>query len=158
MDNQEINTASASAGPVNAGFRYFPFFNKKQPVFVLVLVGVIFYCTSLYNEYALDDGIIIHQNSYVLKGVAGIKDILTKDAYDSFYRRMHASDQLQGGRYRPLSIVSFALEQEVIGTYRTGYYMYLQDINQNGVLDNEPQKLPPNSPVTKSIQCLRRFE
>jgi protein O-mannosyl-transferase len=150
MDNQEINTASASAGPVNAGFRYFPFFNKKQPVFVLVLVGVIFYCTSLYNEYALDDGIIIHQNSYVLKGVAGIKDILTKDAYDSFYRRMHASDQLQGGRYRPLSIVSFALEQEVIGTYRTGYYMYLQDINQNGVLDNEPQKLPPNSPVTKS--------
>jgi protein O-mannosyl-transferase len=150
MDNQEINTASASAEPVNAGFKYFPFFNKKQPVFVLVLVGIIFYCTSLYNEYALDDGIIIHQNSYVLKGVAGIKDILTKDAYDSFYRRMHASDQLQGGRYRPLSVVSFALEQEVIGTYRTGYYEFVQDINRNGKLDEEPLEYYPHVSVSKS--------
>jgi hypothetical protein len=135
MDNQETNTASAE--PVNAGFKYFPFFNKKQPVFVLVLVGIIFYGTSLYNEYALDDGIIIHQNNNVLKGLAGIKDILTKDAYDSFYRRMCASDQLAGGRFRPLSVVSFAIEQEFIGTYRTGLYMATQDLNRNGVLDKD---------------------
>lgn len=120
----------------NSSFRYFPFFDNKQPVFVLVLVGLIFYCTSLYNEYALDDGIIIHQNDYVLKGARGIKDILTKDVYASFYERMNAQDQLQGGRYRPLSVVSFALEQELIGTYRTGNYMQVEDLNKNGVLDD----------------------
>ncbi len=118
-------------------FRYFPFFNQKQPVFVLVLLGIIFYCTSLYNEYALDDGIIIHQNSYVLKGVRGIKDILTSDAYASFYQRMNATDQLQGGRYRPLSVISFALEQELIGTYKTGEYLKVEDLNKNGKLDGE---------------------
>jgi len=123
-------------------FKYFPFFNKKQPLFVLVLLGIIFYCTSLYNEYALDDSIVIHQNNYVLKGVAGIKDILTKDAYDAFYRRMNATDQLQGGRYRPLAIVSFALEQEIIGTYRTGFYSFAEDINKNGKLDNDKIETP----------------
>ncbi len=118
-------------------FKYFPFFDQKQPIFVLVLIGIIFYCTSIYNEYALDDGIIIHQNNYVLKGVAGISDILSKDAYDAFYRRMNAEDQLQGGRYRPLPVISFALEQEIIGTYRTGNYMFVEDLNHNGTLDKD---------------------
>ncbi|MDP3557477.1 MAG: glycosyltransferase family 39 protein [Bacteroidota bacterium] len=128
-------------------FKYFPFFNKKQPLFVLVLVGIIFYCTSLYNEYALDDGIIIHQNNYVLKGISGIKDIMSHDAYHSFYKRMNATDQLQGGRYRPLAVVSFALEQEIIGTYRTGNYMFVEDLNHNGKLDNE--KIEHASPASK---------
>ena len=92
-------------------FKYFPFLNQKQPIIILALIGFIFYGTSIYNEYALDDGIIIHQNDYVIKGMKGIKEIMTKDAYDSFYRRMNATDQLAGGRYRPLSVISFAIEQ-----------------------------------------------
>ena len=131
-------------------FKYFPFFNKKQPLFVLVLVGIIFYCTSLYNEYALDDSLMIHQNNYVLKGVAGVGDILTKDSYDAFYRRMNATDQLQGGRYRPLPAISFALEQEIIGTYRTGYYSFAEDLNKNGKLDNE--KLEITSPTLSEYE------
>ncbi len=117
-------------------FRYFPFPNQILPIIVLALVGVIFYCTSLYNEAALDDGIIIHQNDYVLQGAKGIKKIMTRDAYDSFYRRMNAKDQLVGGRYRPLAIVSFALEQEIIGKYENGAYSNnCWDLNNNGVGD-----------------------
>lgn len=102
---------------------------------VIGLVGFVFYITSVNGEYALDDGIIIHQNDHVIKGVRGIKDIMTRDAYESFYRRMCATDQLAGGRYRPLSVVSFALEQELIGSYRTGLYMKVEDSNKNGILD-----------------------
>src|ERR1700752_5000489 len=80
-------------------FRFFPFKNQAAPIIVIFLIGLIFNITSLNNEYALDDGIIIHQNDHVIKGVAGIKDIITKDAYESFYRRMNATDQLAGGRY-----------------------------------------------------------
>src|SRR4051812_34061085 len=93
-------------------FHFFPFKNQKAPYIVIILLGLIFNITSLNNEYALDDGIIIHQNDWVIKGTGGIKGILTKDAYESFYRRMNATDQLAGGRYRPLSVVSFAIEQE----------------------------------------------
>ncbi|MES2680749.1 MAG: tetratricopeptide repeat protein [Bacteroidota bacterium] len=135
MEEQTINN-EVPTEPVSS-FKYFPFFNKKQPVFVLALIGFIFYCSSLDNEYALDDGIVIHQNNYVLKGVAGIKDIMTHDLYHAFYRRMNAEDQLQGGRYHPLPIISFAIEQEFIGTYRTGFYLFVEDLNRNGSLDAE---------------------
>lgn len=150
MEEQLINT-NAEQSQENS-FRYFPFFNKKQSVFALVLIGIIFYCTSLYNEFALDDSIVIHQNNYVLQGARGIKNILTKDGYDAFYKRMNASDQLQGGRYRPIAAISYALEQEIIGTYRTGYYMYVEDINQNGKLDNEKVEQPRDTLSNSSSQ------
>ncbi len=126
-------------------FHFFPFKNNKAPYIVIILLGLIFNITSLNNEYALDDGIIIHQNDWVIKGTAGIKGILTKDAYESFYRRMNATDQLAGGRYRPLSVVSFAIEQEFIGAYKNGLYpakidantFNCWDQNQNNINDKE---------------------
>ncbi len=121
----------------NTAFSIFPFFNTRQPGFIIVLLAIIFYAPSLNNEYALDDGIIIHQNNYVLKGAGGIREILTHDAYDAFYKRMNAKDQLQGGRYRPLPVITYALEQQIIAPYRSGYYMMAEDLNKNGFLDHE---------------------
>ncbi|MCU0360395.1 MAG: tetratricopeptide repeat protein [Bacteroidia bacterium] len=118
-------------------FKYFTFLNQKIAMIVVGIVGFVFYIASINGEYALDDGIIIHQNDHVIKGVRGIKDIMTKDAYESFYRRMCATDQLAGGRYRPLSVVSFAIEQQFMGPYRTGLYMKVEDSNKNGVLDKD---------------------
>jgi hypothetical protein len=118
-------------------FKYFSFLTHKMAMIIVGIVGFTFYITSINGEYALDDGIIIHQNDHVIKGFRGIKDILTRDAYESFYRRMCATDQLAGGRYRPLSVVSFAVEQQFIGPYRTGLYFKAEDSNRNGVLDKE---------------------
>jgi tetratricopeptide (TPR) repeat protein len=120
-------------------FHFFPFKNQTAPFIVIILLGLIFNLTSLHNEYALDDGIIIHQNDHVIKGIKGIKDIMTKDAYESFYRRMNATDQLAGGRYRPLSVVSFAIEQEFIGAYpKDGLYpANCWDTNGNKINDVE---------------------
>ncbi len=138
--------------PLTNTFRFFPFTNQTQPIIILTLVGFIFYLTSLYNEHALDDGIIIHQNEYVIKGIKGIKEIMTKDAYDSFYRRMNATDQLAGGRYRPLSVVSFAIEQEIIGKYDNGQFPpNCWDYNKNG--KNDPDEDINNDGVFNEIDC-----
>ena len=118
-------------------FKYFTFLTHKMAMIIIGVVGFTFYITSINGEYALDDGIIIHQNDHVIKGVRGIQGILTKDAYESFYRRMCATDQLAGGRYRPLSVISFAIEQEFMGAYRTGLYLKVEDSNKNGVLDKD---------------------
>src|SRR3954466_11503242 len=134
----QVNKTALKAptfAPLSKTFKYFSFLNQKIAMIVIGVVGFAFYITSINGEYALDDGIIIHQNDHVIKGVRGIKDIMTRDAYESFYRRMCATDQLAGGRYRPLSVVSFALEQELIGSYRTGLYMKVEDSNKNGVYD-----------------------
>lgn len=92
----------------------------KIQALVLILLGLILYSNSFYNEYALDDGIVIQKNEYVQQGVRGIPKILSTDAYDSFYKQMNAKQQLSGGRYRPLSVVTFALEQQLFGTKLSG--------------------------------------
>src|ERR1044071_3948723 len=120
---KKINLKQPILRPVSKEFKYFPFLTIKSAAWLIGLIGFVFYITSINGEYALDDGIIIHQNDHVVKGLRGIKDIMTRDAYESFYRRMCATDQLAGGRYRPLSAVSFAIEQEFIGAYRTGLYL-----------------------------------
>lgn len=145
------NEIPALSIEVNSSFKLLPFFKTSQAKFVLFLLAVVFYSPSINNEYALDDGIVIHQNSAVIKGVAGIGELLTQDTYHSFYKRMNASDQLSGGRYRPLPAITYAIEQEIIGAYRTGYYMFVTDLNRNGVLDdnkvdflNQTNKLESN--------------
>jgi len=82
---------------------------------IVATLSFIFYFNSFWNEFAHDDGIVIVKNEYVQEGFAGIPKILTKDAYDSYYRQLNTTNQLHGGRYRPLSIVTFAIEQQFFG-------------------------------------------
>ncbi len=87
---------------------------KIQAIIVGLLAFVLYVNTSS-NEYALDDTIAIVKNEYVWEGFAGIPSIMTKDAFDSYYKQFNSSNQLSGGRYRPLSQVSFAVEQQFFG-------------------------------------------
>lgn len=87
---------------------------SQQSIFV-VLIGFIIYFNSFSNKYALDDDIVMRLNEYVQQGFSGIGKIMTTDSYDSFFRSMGSAGELQGGRYRPLSIVTFAVEQQLFG-------------------------------------------
>lgn len=107
--------------------------NFKRQVLLLVIIGCVFYTNTLYNEYALDDGIVIQKNEYVQQGFRGIPKIMSTDAYDSFYKQMNARQQLSGGRYRPLSVVTFAVEQQFFGTKKIAQITE----NTGSVSDNE---------------------
>jgi len=87
---------------------------KIQAAIVGILAFVL-YANTFHHEYALDDTIVIVKNEYVYEGFAGIPSIMTKDAFDSYYKQFNSSNQLSGGRYRPLSIASFAFEQQFLG-------------------------------------------
>ncbi|HTL81518.1 MAG TPA: tetratricopeptide repeat protein [Bacteroidia bacterium] len=82
---------------------------------IIVIIGALFYVNTYKNYYALDDDIIMKENMYVQKGFAGIGDILSNDAYKSYYESMGVDQQLAGGRYRPLSVITFAIEQQLFG-------------------------------------------
>lgn len=84
---------------------------RKQILFILV-VSFGLYVNTLDLGYALDDTLMITQNTFTLKGVDGIKDIFTNDAFMGFLGK---SNLLPGGRYRPLSQVMFAMEYELFG-------------------------------------------
>lgn len=118
-------------------YTLFPFTKPIIPYVILGLIAFIFYVNTYKNEFALDDGIVIHKNEYVMEGIAGIDSIMSRDAYHSFYKQMNAKAQLAGGRYRPLSIVSFAIEQQFIGSYPDGHLppSNCWDYNANGKPD-----------------------
>ena len=90
-------------------------FPLRTKYIILAVIGLVFYSNTLLNQYALDDNGVILGNEYVQKGVSGIYDIMTNDAYSSYLQQMHSSQSFVGGRYRPLSIVVFAVEQSLFG-------------------------------------------
>ncbi|MES2396622.1 MAG: tetratricopeptide repeat protein [Bacteroidota bacterium] len=114
LPEKSDDTVHIHSSKKGSGFSAFAGF--KIQALILVILGFILYSNSFTNEYALDDGIVIQKNDYVQRGVRGIPKILTTDAYDSFYKQMHAKQQLSGGRYRPLSVVTFAIEQELFAS------------------------------------------
>ncbi len=86
--------------------------NKLLSCILLFTTAFIFYGNSISNKFALDDLIVITGNNFTLKGFDGLKDIFTHDAFIGAYGK---ALNLSGGRYRPLSIASFAIEKEIFG-------------------------------------------
>lgn len=74
------------------------------PPLVLALLGFGLYINTFGHQYALDDIAAIGQNLFVKKGIAGIPDLLRTEFW-------HFSN-ISLGYYRPLSLITFALEQE----------------------------------------------
>ncbi len=93
----------------------FSIYDFKVQAIIVALLAFVFYINTYFNEFAHDDGIVMIKNEYVQEGFAGMKGIFTKDAYASYYRQLNTVNQLSGGRYRPLSIATFAVEQQFFG-------------------------------------------
>ncbi len=94
----------------------------------IVLFAFLLYGNSILNEYALDDGAAIANNPFTLKGFEGIPELFKYDLFTpgqynentEYYvdadQAQHANNNLIGGRYRPLSLVTFAVEVGLFGT------------------------------------------
>lgn len=80
---------------------------------ILIIFSYILYFQCIPFGYVLDDKLVLSENQYVKKGLEGIPDILSKDSFSGYFGEQ--KDILQGGRYRPLSLVSFAVENEFLG-------------------------------------------
>lgn len=131
--------------PAAPSYALLPFASFRIQAIVLVLLGLICYGNSITNRYALDDGIVMERNEYVHKGFAGFGDIMTKDAYDSFYRQMNAKDQLKGGRFRPLSILTFAMEYEFLGFKKGQQVSFTNNAGEH--IKGQVEKFQPSGEV-----------
>lgn len=84
---------------------------KEAVIIPLLAFGL--YWMSLSYGYVLDDQIVITNNQFTKKGVSGIWDILSTESFSGYFGGQ--KDLVAGARYRPLSIVSFAIEQSIFG-------------------------------------------
>lgn len=85
---------------------------RFQRVFIILLVAIV-YGNTLWNKYALDDAIVLTENKFVQRGISGIADIFRYDSFTGFFGEQ--KNLVAGGRYRPLSIATFAVEQSLWG-------------------------------------------
>ncbi|MEO6165977.1 MAG: tetratricopeptide repeat protein [Chitinophagales bacterium] len=95
--------------------------SKNSQLIIIMLSVLLLYGNTLFNQFALDDGMVILENKFVLQGINGIPDIIT---HDSFYGAIGNSENLNGGRYRPLSLISFAIENSLFGNSPLVYHLF----------------------------------
>ncbi len=86
--------------------------NRFQIGFVL-LFSFLLYSNTLFFSYTLDDTLVITENAFTKQGFSGIAKILTKDSFVGFLGEN--KNLLPGGRYRPLSQITFSMEYAVLG-------------------------------------------
>jgi tetratricopeptide (TPR) repeat protein len=80
---------------------------------VIVVLGFVLYGNTIGNEYALDDSLVIVKNTLTTQGIKAIPKILSTDAFYGFFGDNYKF--VAGGRYRPLSNVTFAIEYSAFG-------------------------------------------
>ncbi len=91
-----------------------PWWQQTRTVYALIAaVSLVLYVNTLGNEYALDDAIAITANQFTKQGFAGIPDLFKYDTFTGFFGT--TKELVAGGRYRPLSLVTFAIEYQLFG-------------------------------------------
>ncbi len=88
---------------------------KKIQLLAIFIFSFILYGNTLWNDYAQDDAIVITDNMYTKQGLKGIPGLLTHDTFYGFFKKEGKSKLVSGGRYRPLSPITFAVEWQFFG-------------------------------------------
>jgi len=112
MKKEHKTRSNQSNIKIEQSSKWGDFFNRYHYAIIAIMAFLV-YANTLTFEYALDDRLIITQNTFTKKGVNGIKEILTNDAFTGFFGTKKSL--VAGGRYRPLTQVMFALEYQLFG-------------------------------------------
>jgi tetratricopeptide (TPR) repeat protein len=82
---------------------------------LLVALSFLLYANTLTHEYTQDDAIVITENMFTKDGFSGIPGILSYDTFYGFFQVEGKAKLVSGGRYRPLTLILFAVEYELFG-------------------------------------------
>ncbi|HMR87519.1 MAG TPA: hypothetical protein PKD51_05170 [Saprospiraceae bacterium] len=91
-----------------------PFFRNywKESIIIMLLSFALYHVCIPYG-YVLDDLMVITGNKYTKMGFSGIDEILTTESFEGYFGEK--KELVQGNRYRPLSIITFAIEYGIMG-------------------------------------------
>lgn len=89
---------------------------KKQNLHRLIisLLAMLCYANTLTLHYALDDRMVILESKYTIQGGwEEVKGIFTEDTFTGYFGSDHSI--VAGGRYRPMSQLSYLIEFQLFG-------------------------------------------
>lgn len=81
----------------------------------------LLYANTLGHGFVLDDDIVIKRNVFTQQGFSGIGGILGNDTFYGYFQEKGKETLVTGGRYRPLTLVLFAMVYQV---FKDNAFMY----------------------------------
>jgi len=82
---------------------------------LLFFFAFLLYANTLTHDYTQDDAIVIYDNMFTTQGLQGIPGILQNDTFYGFFKEEGKAKLVSGGRYRPATLIMFAIEWEIFG-------------------------------------------
>jgi len=82
---------------------------------IIALFSFALYANTLGHKYTQDDAIVIYDNMFTTEGFSGIPGILKYDTFYGFFKEEGKANLVSGGRYRPLTLVMFAIGYQFFG-------------------------------------------
>ncbi len=89
-------------------------YSKYFPA-IIFAISFLLYANTLGHKYTQDDAIVITENMYTQDGIQGIPGILSKDTFFGFFKEEGKDKLVSGGRYRPFTLMMFAIENQIFG-------------------------------------------
>jgi hypothetical protein len=89
--------------------------NSKNKVLTIILIGalsLLLYANTFDAGFVIDDRLMITSNNFTVKGMEGIKDIVSNDLSVGYFGRQV---NMAGIHYRPIPQIIFALQYEWFG-------------------------------------------
>ncbi|MBT8231583.1 MAG: tetratricopeptide repeat protein [Saprospiraceae bacterium] len=87
----------------------------KWHLIMIFGLATILYANTLGHDYTQDDAIVIYDNMFTQQGLSGIPGILKYDTFYGFFKEEGKAKLVAGGRYRPFTLIMFAIEWQLFG-------------------------------------------
>jgi tetratricopeptide (TPR) repeat protein len=110
---QEVHSSLSNASNQSSNGTITFWNNQKLHLILIFALSFVLYANTLTHDYTLDDSIVIIDNDFTKKGFSGISEILSYDTFMGFFGK--EKNLVAGGRYRPMSLVTFAVEWQFFG-------------------------------------------
>jgi len=89
--------------------------NQQLHQLILFIAAILLYANTLIADYTIDDAIVITDNMFTTQGISGIPGILKYDTFYGFFKEAGKANLVAGGRYRPFTLIMFAIEYQLFG-------------------------------------------
>lgn len=97
--------------------------NTSLHATVLFVLAFLLYANTITHGYTQDDAIVLYDNMFTTDGVSGIGGLLTNDTFFGFFKEAGKANLVEGGRYRPLTLIQFAIGWELFGDTPWVYHL-----------------------------------
>jgi protein O-mannosyl-transferase len=114
-DNKPIQTVRQNTPTVSPTSSPTFWQNIKLQAGLIFALSFLLYANTLTHDFCQDDAIVITDNMFTTEGVSGISGILKYDTFYGFFKEEGKANLVAGGRYRPFTLIMFAIEYQIFG-------------------------------------------